>query len=548
MIKKVYQLGIIMSALSMSITFAENSIVLTPERMLTIEMVNDVALHNAAVEINDAARQNIKLGYDVVLQAALNNKAVYGLTVGVGWNKDQPVFQEVQGKRILSPELIDLSKKFNVSSLRAHASGVGEPIPVDIVRAAMLIRLNTFLNGEAGVSPEVAKYYIEFLNKGITPVIPSIGTVGEADITLSAHIGLAMIGEWDVFYKGQRQSASKVFKETGLKPLEPIGKDFLSILSNNALMAAEAIDVLNSAEKLYDTEIKIFVLSMEGLNGNVAPFSNAAIAARPYPSVVESAQDIREAAKGSDLWVIKDNRSLQDPLSYRSMAYSLGEIRSALAYLKENLLIQINHSDDNPVVLIHGLPQADDSQQMAQYLVGDLESGAIVPTSNFNFLVVTRSVSQLNEALAKLSEVITQQILRLENPEITKLSRFLAADDNHGHAFGAIQKPFVAVNQQIKQLAQPQWFATATLAGNIEDTASMSGLTIMNAQEIIHNLYYVMAYQLLHAAQAVELRQDFKQGDVTKALLENYRQTTQFIDQDTATTPIIEKTLEFLQQ
>lgn len=547
MIKALSKMSFVGILLSMSLlASAKSTLTLTPERTLTIDMVNQVASQQVNVQINDAARKNIQAGYDTVIQAALNNKAVYGLTVGVGWNKDKPVFHEEKGERVLSPELIALSKQFNQSSLRAHSSGLGQPLPASTVRAAMLIRLNTFLNGEAGVSPEVANYYVDFLNKGITPIVPATGTVGEADITLSAHIGLAMIGEWDVLYQGKRQNAAAVLKQVGLKPLSPIGKDFLSILSNNALMSAQAIQAYNETKQFYRKEVAVFVLSLEGLNGNVAPFSQTALAARPYDHVLGAAEDIRRMAKGSDLWRVDAKRPLQDPLSYRSMAYSLGEVRGALADLEQNLKVQINHSDDNPVVLIHGLSQNDDSEQMHQYLVGGHNAGAIVPTANFNFLPVTRSVTQLNESLAKLAEVMTQQTLRLENPELTKLPRFLAAPDNEGHAFGAIQKPFVAVNQTIKQLAQPQWFESVTLAGNIEDTASMSGQTLHNHHQIIEGLYAISAYQMLHAAQAVNLRPQFKQGIETKGLLDDYRKKVNFVKIDTATTPLIEQTILFL--
>lgn len=539
--------------LTLSLVFASQilwaeTITLTPQRQLSIDMVNKVATENATVVLSQDAKNNIKAGYDAVMQAALNNVPVYGLTVGVGWNKDHPVFHEVNGQRVLSSELIDLSRKFNLSSLRAHSSGLGQPMPVATVRASMLIRLNTFLNGEAGISPELAQQYVEFLNKGITPVVPSQGSVGEADITLSSHIGLAMIGEWDVIYQGKKQPASSVINKLKLKTLQPIGKDFLSIVSTNALMAADAIDVLNKSKALYKKEVQLFALMLEGFNGNVAPFSESALNARPYPEVQKAAADIRRVLQGSDLWKPSSNRALQDPLSYRSMAYTLGEVRTAYTELEKMLLIQINHSDDNPLVLIQGLHASDNTEQMQKYSIGAQSSAAIVPTANFNFLPVTRATAQLNEAHAKLAEVMTQQLIRTENPDFTKLPRFLAAKDNEGHAFGAIQKPFTAVNQKIKLLAQPQWFMGATVAGNIEDTASMSNLTLENSHAIIEGLYDISAFQLLHAAQAIDLRDGFKLSSNSAQLMQRYRQQVPFVQQDSATTALIEKSIQFWKQ
>ncbi|WP_274570967.1 aromatic amino acid lyase [Neisseria leonii] len=284
------------------------------------------------------------------------------------------------------------------------------------------------------------------------------------------------------------------------------------------------------------------------MNGNIAPFSHAAMQARPYPEASAAAADLRQVLTGSDLLKPSSNRALQDPLSYRSMAYTLGEVRSAQARLENALAIQINHTDDNPLVLINGLPEADDSAQMRSYEIDGAGSPAIVPTANFNFLPVASAVAALNEAHAKLSEIITQQTLRMENPEITKLPRFLSDPDNSGHAFGAIQKPFAASNEKIKLLARPLWYDGAVLAGNIEDTASMSEQTIQNGSEIIKGLYEIAAYQLLHAAQAVDLRQGLTLSSDSRRLYQAYRGEVPYLRADTPTTPLIEKSIRFLQQ
>lgn len=521
-------------------------IVLDSNRNLSYDELYKIAYLDAEVTISSNAMQKVKNGFDVVMNAALSGQKVYGLTVGVGWNKDKPIFKEVDGKKVLSDELLELSRKFNKSSLRAHSSGLGDILPKHIVRAAMAIRLNTFLNGEAGVSPDLVKTYVSYLNESITPQVPSRGSVGEADITLASHIGLAMIGEWKVEYKGNIINSSEVMRELGIKPLDPIGKDFLSILSNNSIMAALAFDSLLRSQRLYENVVKIFALSIEGLNGNIAPFSLYALEKRPYEHVKSASKDILEALDGSDLFKLSGSRHLQDPLSFRSMGYTLGEVKLAISNLKKDLLIHINHTDDNPLVLIDGIPAEEISEQLSNYKIKEHNS-AIIPTSNFNFLPVTRSVSQLNEALAKLSEVITQQIIRFENPEITKLSRFLAAKSNfHGHAFGAIQKPFVSANQEIKQLAAPQWFSGVVVAGNIEDTASMSELTIRNSHSIIDRLYEIMSFQLLHSAQAVELREGFRLSTSSNNLLENYRKTVPFFDVDRETTSAVMAGVKFL--
>lgn len=535
------------SLLWLAIPLVQAQVTLTSARNLNLEQITAVAQQQEKVVLNQSAQDNIKAGFNTVMTAALNNKAVYGLTVGVGWNKDRPVFHDINGKRELAPQLVEMSKAFNLSSLQAHASGYGKPMATEVVRAAMLIRLNQMLNGETGVSEAVAQSYVNFLNHGITPYVPSSGSVGEADITLAAHIGLAMIGKGKVYYKGQWQDTSGVLKSLELKPLEPIGKDFLAILSNNALMAAQTVQLLQEAKHFYQNQISIFALMLQGLNGNVAPISHSATNARPFTAMNQVANDLNQQLQGSSLYQYNPQRKLQDPLSFRTNAYSLGLVKQAINELEQELLIQINHSDDNPIVLINGLDKQDNSDYMAHYYVDTDRKGVIVPTANFNFLPIAAKITQLNIALAKMAEVITQQTNRISEPEITKLSRFLTTPSNQGHAFGAIQKPYTMASYKIKQLAQPQLFDSVVLAGNIEDTATMSNLSLENSFDILDNLKVIVSYQLLHAAQAVDLRKDLKLSQASKKFYQSYRKEVPFLTQDQETTSLISTTKSFLE-
>lgn len=512
---------------------------------LTLQDIEAVARHGQKVSISQDAWENIKAGHQLVLEAAMQGMPVYGLTRGVGWNKDKPVFQGRNGEKFLSQDLLDLSVKFNCSSLRAHALGLGQPLAEEVVRAGMLLRLKAVLKGETGVQAAVAQAYLDFLNHGITPLVPSRGTVGEADITLGAHIGLAMIGEWDVVYQGQRLAAKQVMADLQIPSLEPIGKDFLSIISNNSLMAGKASLFALDCQRLLDKQLALFTLILEGYNGNIAPFSLAASQARPFVGMSHVAERIRQLVQGSDLLKQSKTRALQDPLSFRTMAYTLGAVWDNIEALKAALTSQNNSSDDNPLVLLDAFSLQEENEQLSRYLLKEGRLGAILPTGNFNFLPVTNRLEYLNQSWAKLAEVMTQQLIRLENPDLTQLSRFLAAPSNPGHAFGAIQKPFLESNVRIKQLAQPLSFSSATLVGNIEDTATMSGLILQNGRAILEGIYELSAFQLLHATQALDLRQGFECGASSRKIWQAYRKQVPFVQEDVAYTSIIEKSIAF---
>ncbi|MFN6983869.1 MAG: aromatic amino acid lyase, partial [Rhizobium oryzihabitans] len=252
---------------------------------------------------------------------------------------------------------------------------------------------------------------------------------------------------------------------------------------------------------------------------------------RPFAENTSGALMVRSALDGSYLWSPAKDRALQDPLSYRTMAYVLGGAEIATQDLTKALEIQINHSDDNPGV-VAGASDDKASGQVSQYFIEGEVSGAIYPSAGFEMLPVASRVETLNTALVRLSQAITMQTIRFENPDMTHLSRFLAAETNQGHAFGAIQKPLVALLAENQQIGAQAPVGSIAMAGNIEDLDSHAPLSVANLSRILDNLYWMSSIQLLHAAQAVDLRKPGQLGAGTKALFEDYRRNVPFVAVD----------------
>ena len=224
---------------------------------------------------------------------------------------------------------------------------------------------------------------------------------------------------------------------------------------------------------------------------------------------------------------------MQDPLSYRTMAYTLGNALEAIEEARRVLTLQINHSDDNPLVALAPSGEVHAAAgQVRGYVVPGEVPGAIYPTANFASLPFVAAVERLSLALAKLSQALTMTIIRLEDPALTRLPRFLAAPGNAGHAFGAVQKACAALNAENRALAMPVSLETPTLAGTLEDTATNSQLAVANLRRIIANLYQIASLQLLHAAQAVDLRPGFALGAGTRPLHAAYRRLVPFVQED----------------
>jgi len=513
---------------------------------LTLRQVISIAQGGAGVNVPPEAMQRVQRSFDILLEAAREDKPIYGLTRGVGENKDKTVFPGGQ----ITPAGRLLSEQFNANLLRVQATATGPAAAPEVVRAAMAIRLNAILIGHSGAGPAVVQGLADFLNHGITPVVPSEGTVGEGDIDILAHIGLALIGEGDVYYGDRTMPAATALASAGLTPLIPFGKDALSIFSSNAYSASLAILAATDARHLLMRARQVFALSLEGLDGNIAPFLAEAQAVRAFPGQAAVAASVCDQLAGSYLFSLHPDRPLQDPLSFRTFSHVVSSAEDILARLESQLTTQINTADDNPTVLDgEGPPPEATPQELAYYVHDNGIEGAVVPTANFEPLSWVLQLESLSVALAHVSDTSAQRILRLGTPEFTRLSRFLTADAT-GIGFAAIQKIPADFAARNRRLADPVSLDVIPVAGDIEDTATNAAAAATNVSKIVENTFAILAVELMHAAQAVHLRQQMDPalalGRATRPFLQAYRQVVPFLDKDRQLSPDIAESIAFL--
>lgn len=518
---------------------------------LTVEDAWKVAQRQAEVAIAPEAMQRLQTSYDLVFDAAKKGVAIYGLTVGVGLNKDTPIFDK-NGE--LSKELLEESRRFNYNLLRSHSGGLGASLPEEVVRLSMVIRLNTLLTGQGGVQPQVAKLYRDMLNKNIVPEVPSQGSIGQADILLGSHVGDVMLGEWEARVDGKLMNGADALKSKGLKPLDPIGKDGLAICSNNSVSIAAAIYAAKGAEHLLRLSPSLYGLSLEGLNGVVAPFSPQVVKVRGTSGLESVAFEIRNALKGSYLWQTSKTRALQDPLSYRTTVHGLNEANRALRDLKTIITEQINSSDDNPSVIANADKSlVNESTQMKSYFIEtEKGTGAIIPSGNFESLPVALAVQRLSTALAHVSHNAFQRIMHLSDDHFTGLSRYLSAPGNKGSAFAAISIPVLDRHINTMSMAQPISYYGMPLTGDIEETQANTLQCAQRLGTIVENLTAVYGIELLHSTQAVDLRKlkdkSVKLGEGTQKLYAAYRKVVPFVTKDRIFTRDFRESVKFVHQ
>lgn len=488
-------------------------VVLLTGKDLNIEQVVKIARERANVKISDEAMARVERSRKLIFELADKNVPVYGLNRGVGWNKDKKVFHKY-------------FEEYNKNLIYAHCVAVGPEASEEEVRAILAARLNTILVGCTGIKPEIALMYRDFLNHEIHPVIPLRGSVGEGDIANLSHIGLAMIGEGDAFYKGERMTAVEALNKAGLSSVALGPKDGLGIVSSNALAAGIGAIVLKEIEELIEEANIIYCLSLEGLNGSVLPLDESVNRLRGFKGQYSCAEEMRAYLDGSYLWEEDSARALQDSLSFRGGCSVHGAVRDALAYVWDKMLIQLNSTDDNPCIVV-------DEERLS-------------PCSNYETTTWAVGFEMLGIALSHMSKAACHRTIKLSSPSFTKLSRFLTPSEGEIIAYGTIQKPFTSLDTEIRHLANPATMDYFPVAGEIEDHASNTPFVITKTKKIVDNLRYILGMEALHAAQAIDLREPESLGKGTKAAFEEFRSEIPFLEKDRCLTIDIKKAYDII--
>lgn len=524
----VIGLAMSLAALSANATVTLTGKTLTQDEAWRVAEGEEVVIAPEALkQVTDSNR--------LVMTAARQGVEIYGLTVGVGLNKDHKLF-EASGE--MTETARQASIDFNRNILRSHSVGYGAHLPKETARLAMVVRLNTLLTGRSGAQPYVAELYRDFLNKGITPVIPTRGSIGDADITLASHVGSVMMGEWRAEVDGKVVSGAEALRMKGIRPLVPEGKDGLAILSTNSVGIAMTMSAMREMRRVLELSPVVYGLTLEGMNGNVAPFLAQTVKSHPLAGLSEAATEMRATLKGSYLWEKDPTRALQDPLSFRTTIYTISEAKRALNDLDELVNVQINSSDDNPGVILNASKEDLESSQVAQYFVkGEGLEGAIIPSANFEPFPIAIAAERAAIALGHVAHNSLHRTLRLDEDRFSGLSRYLAGPNNTaGHSFGATEDSMVSIYAENVELANPVSLASTPVEGNIEDSASNLPRVANRLERSASNLIDLYAMEMLHNTQAIDLRKmkrsDVKLSEKTQALYDAYRKVVPFVEKD----------------
>jgi histidine ammonia-lyase len=467
---------------------------------LTIKDVVRVARFNESVKLHDDALDRIKNCRMMLEKKISNREIMYGVNTGIG------EFSEV----VLSDEQV---KDFQKYLIYNHAAGIGDPAPIEFVRAAMLGRVNVHAHGQSAVRPEITETLVSMLNAGVTPFVCQKGSVGACgDLAPMSQIALLMMGEGKAYYKGKLVDGKTALDQAKIPIPGLRARDGLALINGaNLLTGMSAIFLYDANRWLKQAEIAA-AMSIEALKANMRPYTPKLHKARGFPGAVRSAKAIQKLIAGGDLQQEKVECKVQDAYSMRSTPQVIGAAHDALAYARKQVEIELNGVGDNPVFF------PDEDLQL---------SGA-----NFQGSPVSLPMDMAGMAITMVSVMSERRMNRLNNPALNVgLPAFLTK--GAGMFSGLMLSQYTAdaliVEQRI--LSTPASIQSIPAAADQEDFVSMGMNTSLKNLQILDCAYGILGIEFMAAAQALDFR-EYQVGNGVAKAKEVIRKYVDFLDED----------------
>ena len=479
---------------------------------LTLEQLINVSRCGATVRLSEESVSLINRASGLIENWVANNRVVYGVTTGFGDLATVKV--DAARTRLLQENLI-----------RSHAVGVGAPLPEDAVRAIMLLRLNGLICGHSGITLETLTQLVNFINLGITPVVPEQGSVGASgDLCPLSHIAAAMLGEGDVFYKGERLPALEALTRAGLKPVRLHPKEGLALNNGTAALTGLGALALWDALTLEKNADIIGALSLEALHGVPYAFDERTHALRPHKGQNDVARNIRRLIENSQIIDKYKGARVQDAYSLRCMPQVHGASRGALAYVKERIETEMNSVTDNPLIF------PDDE--------------AALSGGNFHGQPIALAMDFFAIAVSEYGSISERRCARMVDKSLSNgLPPFIINDSGVNSGFMITQYTAAAVASENKTLAHPASVDSIPTSANQEDHVSMGYWASLKGTRVLRNVEQILGIEAMDACQGINFSLPLALGKGTKAAFEAYREQIPYLEKDTFLNPFMTKSI-----
>lgn len=466
---------------------------------LTVAIALEIAEGRIKGALSPEVTERVKASHDHVQAIVKEHTVVYGINTGFGPLCDT---------RISESDTRTL--QYNI--LQSHSVGVGAPIPEEIARLMLITKAHALAQGYSGINPATLDRICWFIDQRITPLVPEKGSVGASgDLAPLSHLFLPLIGLGEVWYKGKRVPAAEMLQQEGKAPVVLGPKEGLALINGTQFIlsfAVKAVERLYNALEMADI---IGAMSLEGLMGTAKPFDPRLHAIRPFAGNQLVAHRLDALLRGSQIMASHaDCGRVQDPYSLRCMPQVHGASRTAWKHLEELTTIELNAVTDNPII----------------FSAHDTISGG-----NFHGQPMALPLDYATVAAAELGNIADRRCYMMIEGRYG-LPKLLIEDAGLNSGFMIPQYTTAALVTENKTLCFPASADSVPTSLGQEDHVSMGSISGRKLMQVIGNLEYILAIELLYAAQAIDFRRPLQSAKVIEACHHHVREKVAFAKKD----------------
>ena len=482
-------------------------------QLLTLEDLQIIVSQNKLLSLSDEAKINIqKCRAYLDKKMANQDKPVYGINTGFG---------ALCNVKISNNNLSALQENL----VRSHACGIGDSVPIEIVKIMLLLKIQSLSYGHSGVQLITVERLIDFYNHDIFPVIYEQGSLGASgDLAPLAHLSLPLLGEGEVYFEGKKVDSAFVLKKFNWKPIILQSKEGLALLNGTQFMSAYGCYILLKASKFSYFSDLISAISLEAFDGRIEPFNELIHFVRPHKGQINTAKRIKELLDGSEI-ISQTKDHVQDPYSFRCIPQVHGASKDTLSYVKKVFTTEINSVTDNPNIFV--------------------ESDQIISGGNFHGQPLALALDFLSIALAELGSISERRTYQLISG-LRGLPPFLVNNPGLNSGFMIPQYTAASIASQNKQLATPASVDSIVSSNGQEDHVSMGANAATKCLKVMVNLERILAIELMNASQAIEFRRPLQSSSFIESFLKAFRSEVSLVKEDRILHYDIQNSISFL--
>lgn len=441
-------------------------------------------------------------------------EVLYGINTGFGSLYNRVISRDDLGK---------LQKNLVMS----HACGVGDEVPLHVVKLMLFLKAQSLSYGNSGVQIQTVQRLLDFYNQNILPVVYQYGSLGASgDLAPLAHLSLPLLGLGEVWYKGEKYPSGEILQKFGWEPIDLKSKEGLALLNGTQFMSAYGVELCLRVFKLSRLADIIGTLSLEAFDGRIEPFHELIQKIRPYEGQIRTAARVRWLLEGSEL-IGRPKQHVQDPYSFRCIPQVHGASKDSIKYVAYVFQREINSVTDNPTIF----PEED----------------LIISAGNFHGQPLALALDNLSIAMAELGSISERRTYQLVSGS-RNLPPFLAANPGLNSGFMIPQYTAASMVSHNKQLCTPSSVDSLESSQGQEDHVSMGANAAIKAYKVMENLERILAIELYNAAQAMEFRRPAKTSPWLERFLSLYREKVNFVSDDKVMYEDMNRSVEFLRE